>query len=287
MMETVAYYNGKISEVADMMVPLTDRGMLFGDGIYEATMAQHQTIFALAEHLVRFKQNLAAVMITPTWTDETLTNLLYDLLSRVDNESYMVYWQATRGTGPRQHHFPTNAKPNLMVMITPMSMSRERQTRAYQVRSELDVRSGLADIKTINLLPNVLAAQRAQAEGVDETIFYRLDANHQEIVTEGSKTNVHFIKAGQLITAPLDQRILPGIAREHLLTVAQRLGISVVERYFTITELKQADEVFITSSTLMAGRVQQIDHEPVGYQDEQHFKQLQTQLLAEWEAETN
>ena len=286
-METVAYYNGKVSEVAEMMVPLTDRGMLFGDGIYEATMAQRQKIFALPEHLARFTQNLAAVMITPTWTNEQLTTLLYELLARVDNGSYMVYWQVTRGTGPRQHQFPIDATPNLMVMITPMSMRLDRQTRDYQVRTELDVRSGLTAIKTLNLLPNVLAAQRAQAAGVDETIFYRLDNQQQAIVTEGSKTNVHLIKAGQLITSPLDQRILPGIAREHLLQAARALGMPIVERYFTIAELQQADEVFITSSTLMAGRVNELDGVPVGYQDEQRFMQLQAYLLAEWEAQTN
>ncbi|MCT0001348.1 aminotransferase class IV [Weissella cibaria] len=285
-METVAYYNGKISEIDDMMIPMTDRGFTFGDGVYDATMARNQKIFALDEHLDRFWRSMAAVLITPYFTREELTNILNDLLTNVTGEAYMIYWQVTRGTGRRSHSFPLDATPNLAVMITPMSLDRGKQERPYRLRTELDIRSGLTHVKTINLLPNVLAAQRAMQESVDETVFYRMTENGDTRVTEGSKTNVHMIKAGKLITAPTDKLILPGIARQHLLQVARSLGMPVEERAFTVAELKTADEVFITSSTMMAGRVVSIDGESVGQRDEAHFIPLRTKLVDEWYAET-
>lgn len=231
-METVAYYNGQISEIDDMMIPMTDRGFTFGDGVYDATMARNQKIFALGEHLERFWRSMAAVMITP------------------------------------------------------MPLDRDKQERPYRLRTELDIRSGLTHVKTINLLPNVLAAQRAMQESVDETVFYRMTENGDTRVTEGSKTNVHMIKAGKLVTAPTDKLILPGIARQHLLQAARSLGMPVEERAFTVAELKTADEVFITSSTMMAGRVVAIDGESVGQRDEAHFLPLRTKLVDEWYAET-
>lgn len=192
----------------------------------------------------------------------------------------------TRGSGERHHSFPKDAKPNLFVTITPMTVTREAQTRDFRIQTEEDIRSYMAHVKTLNLLPNVLSAQRAAEAGVDETVYYRICADGSTRVTEGSHTNVHMIKDGKLVTAPTDKLILPGIARVHLLQAARDLGMPVEERAFTKEELLTADEVFITSSLLFAGRVVSIDGQVAGQRAGELFIPLRERLIDEWFEET-
>lgn len=285
-MNNIAYYNGKESLLEDMMIPATDRGYYFGDGVYDATVVRHHKLFALDEHLDRFWRSMDAVIITPDFTKDELATLLNRLSSKVSNETYMVYWQVTRGSGERHHSFPKDAKPNLFVTITPMTVTREAQTRDFRIQTEEDIRSYMAHVKTLNLLPNVLSAQRAAEAGVDETVYYRICADGSTRVTEGSHTNVHMIKDGKLVTAPTDKLILPGIARVYLLQAARDLGMPVEERAFTKEELLTADEVFITSSLLFAGRVVSIDGQAAGQKAGELFIPLRERLIDEWFEET-
>jgi D-alanine transaminase len=143
-----------------------------------------------------------------------------------------------------------------------------------------DKRFYYCNIKTINLLPAVLANQKAEEAGCDETIFHR-----GERVTECSHSNVHIIKDGKLKTAPCDELILPGITRAHILGICKREGIEVIEEPFTLSEMMEADEVFFSSSSALTCRVKEIDGVPVGMKDEATFARIRDGYQAEVRAE--
>jgi D-alanine transaminase len=284
-MQTLAYYNGQISEIDEMMIPLNDRGNYFGDGAYDATVARNHVIFGLDAHIERFFNSMAAVAIEPTFTRDELRELLQELTQKLSTDSHMVYWQITRGTALRAHQFPTASTPNLTVTIRPIAINRADQLRDYTIRTEADIRFYMAHVKTLNLLPNVLAFERAVQAGVDETVFYR-EVGDTTRVTEAAHSNIHIIQDGKLVTAPADNLILGGIARQQLLAAAQRLGIPVEERAYTLNELREADEIILSNSALFAGRVIQVDGKPAGGRAGELFLPLQQHVIDEWFAAT-
>lgn len=284
-MQTLAYYNGQISEIDEMMIPLNDRGNYFGDGVYDATVARNHRIFGLQAHIERFFNSMAAVEIEPNFTREDLKVLLQDLTEKLSTDSHMVYWQITRGTAVRAHQFPQQGTPNLTVTIRPIDINRSEQLRDYTIRTEPDIRFYMAHVKTLNLLPNVLAFERAVQAGVDETVFYR-EVGDSTRVTEAAHSNIHIIQNEKLVTAPADNLILGGIARQQLLAAAQELGIPVEERAYTLAELREADEIILSNSALFAGRVTEVDGQPAGRRAADIFLPLQQRVVDEWFAAT-
>lgn len=285
-MQTLAYYNGKISEIDEMMIPLTDRGNYFGDGVYDATVVRNYRIFGVDEHIERFFNSMAAVEIQPPFTRDELKNLLQELVEKLAPTSHLVYWQITRGSALRAHQYPVASAPNLTVTVMPNPVTRELQMRNHAIRTEEDIRFYMANVKTLNLLPNVLAFERAVQAGVDETVFYRKLADGQTRVTEAAHSNIHIILDGALVTAPADNLILGGIARKHLLAAAHELNLPVVERAYTLAELQRADEIILSSSGLFAGRVTEIDGVPAGGRAPELFLPLQERVIDEWFALT-
>ncbi|WP_458863403.1 aminotransferase class IV [Acidaminobacterium chupaoyuni] len=279
-MENLGYYNGKIGLIEEMTVPMTDRGLFFGDGVYDATCAVNHTLFALEDHMNRFTNSLAGVRIKPTQTREELTALLCELVKKVDSDCVMVYWQMTRGSYLRGHAFPPEEiKPNLLVFITPFQMGPFDRTLRLITRE--DTRYYHCNIKTLNLLPNVLAAQATKEAGCDEVVFHRGDR-----VTEGCHSNIMMISGGALCTPPADELILPGITRKHLMQTAEQLGMPVREAPFTVEELMQADEVLVTSSGSLCSRVTHIDGKPVGGRAGEMLRRLQLAYGKRFNAET-
>ena len=278
-MQDVAYYNGTIGRVDEVQAPITDRGFYFGDGVYEAAMVVNRKIFALSDHLDRFYNSLAQVRIDPPMEREQLSDVLWDLVRRLEPDvSYLLYWQVTRGCAHRMHPFPPNSKANLMAFAEPCAL--DAQDRPLRVLTVEDTRFLHCNIKTINLLPAVMANQKAEAAGCDEAIFHR-----GERVTECSHSNVHIITNGTLKTAPADNLILPGITRAHILKICEKVGIPVVEAPFTIEEMMRADEVFFSSSSALTCRIKEIDGKPVGMKDEKTFAMIRDAYQAELEAE--
>lgn len=280
-MKTVGYYNGNIGEIEEMMVPMNDRAMYFGDGVYDATYAAKRKIFELEGHMERFFNSFKAMEIPFRMTREELAAELQKCVDLMDSDGeVMVYWQATRGTGMRNHLFPTDGKPaNLLITVREVPLSDLRTP--YKVITLEDTRFLHCNIKTLNLIPSVIANQRAKEAGCQEAIFHRGDR-----VTECAHSNVHILKNGKFITAPTDNLILPGITRKHLLRICQEQGIPYEERIFSLAEVFDADEIIISSAGTLGVGVCEVDGKAVGGRDPELLKRLQKAAVADFEKET-
>jgi D-alanine transaminase len=273
-MKTLAYYNGEIAPIDELRIPINDRVCWFGDGVYDATLAKNHVIFALSEHLDRFFNSAALIEIPLSFSKAWLEDLLKELVRKLDSPNQFVYWQATRGTADRVHNFP-DTSANLWVMLRPFVLPD--LTQKVKLITEEDIRFQLCNIKTLNLLPNVLASERAKRAGCYEAVFHR-----GERVTECAHSNVHLLKDGVFRTAPTDNLILPGIARAHLIAHCLKLGIPVSETPFTVTELMSADEVIISSSSRFCLSASHINEREVGGKAPELLAKLRESLLNEF-----
>ena len=251
-MLTNAYYNGLFTTRDKIRISLTDRAVFFGDGIYDAAIGRGGKIFMLDEHLERFYSNAKTLDIPIKTTQKELENILLKLAALSPYECYFVYFQLTRFSSERAHAYPDTDDSNLLVTVTdqePPSLNKH-----LRLTVEKDLRHEMCNVKTINLLPSVLASRKASILGFDEVILHR-----NGVVTECAHSNVHILSGGTVITHPLDNYILPGISRKHMLSVCKRLGIPVLERAFSLYELFKADEILVTSSSKLALTVRQVD----------------------------
>lgn len=262
-MKDIAYYNGEFAPIDEMKIPLNDRGNYFGDGVYEAVYARHHKPFALDDHFARLKLSLEMAEIEAPLPFEALGALVCEVAGRVDAREQVVYIQVTRGTYPRMHRFPpAGIKPNLL-MFSHSNFMRRDLTKEVRLRTQQDERWQNCNIKSLNLLANVFAAQRAFEAGCEETVFYR-----EGIVSECSSSNIFIIQNGVLRTAPLGRKLLAGVTRKHFLQLAREMGMAVREEAFTVEEMLAADEVFTCSTSTHGARVCEIDGKPVGGRDE-------------------
>ena len=278
-MKTLGYYDGKIDELENMKVPMLDRACYFGDGIYDATYSRNKKIFAVDEHIDRFYHGLERVKIKFSMTKNRLKELLYELVGYTDDDELFVYWQVTRGEGIREHSYNDDMTGKLWVMLKPQPIVDMSQ-KIVLVTHE-DIRYTLCDIKTLNLLPNVLFSQYAKERGAHECILHRGNR-----VTECAHSNVHIIKDGALITPPADRFILKGVAREHLIKACNALGIAVKIHPFTLEEVYGAEEVIITSSGSLCLQAQSVDGIAVGGKQQELIIALQSYLLEEFRSAT-
>ena len=256
-MKTLGYYNGMIDELDRIQVPMLDRACYFGDGVYDVTYSRNYRIYALEEHVDRFFQSADLLSITPTLSKKELADLLCDLVKRLDCGNLWVYFQFSRGTAPRSHAFPQNTQANLWIMLKPAEI-RNVYTPMRCITLE-DTLFYHCNIKTLNLLPNVIATQKTVEAGVDEAILHR-----SEYVTECAHSNLSILKNKTLITHPANHLILAGTGRAHLIATCRRHGIAVEERQYTLTELFEADEILITSASALCMQVVEIDQKAVG-----------------------
>ncbi len=278
-MKRLGYYNGNYGPLEEMTVPMNDRVSWFGDGVYDAGPCRNYHIFALDEHVDRFFRSAAALQIVMPVTKDELKNLLNELVREMDTGNLFVYYQVTRGTGIRKHAF-TEGPGNLWVTLTPAEIS-DGHTPIQLVTTE-DTRFLHCNIKTLNLIPSVMASQKAAEAGCAEAVFYRPGGR----VTECAHSNVHILKNGTLYTAPTDNLILPGIARAHLLRACAALDIPFREEAFYLDDLMNADEVIVTSSSNLCLRADMIDGKPVGGGDSTLYNRLREYLLEEFYAAT-
>lgn len=274
-MKTLGYYNGVIDELDKIQVPMLDRGCYFGDGVYDVCYSRNYRIYALEEHVDRFLKSAKLLRITPCIARNELIELLYSLLQKMDDGNLWVYFQMTRGTALRGHAFPKDVPANLWVMLKPAEIADVY--KPMRCISLEDTRFLHCNIKTINLIPSVMATQAAVDAGADEAILHR-----GEIVTECAHSNVSILKDGVLYSHPTDNLILAGTARAHLLACARAFGMRVVEEPYTLTDLMEADEVLITSTSALCMRVLELDGKPVGGRDGNTVKRLQNALLRDY-----
>lgn len=279
-MINLGYYNGKFDLIENMTVPMNDRGCYFGDGIYEATMCRNHIIFTLEDHIDRCYNSAEALKINIPHTKAKLAEILSDMVKKVDGEELLLYWQYTRGTAPRSHVFGDDLTANLWIYIRPIAAPDTKHRVKLTVLP--DTRFLHCDIKTLNLIPAVMAATEAENRGCREAVLHRNGR-----VTECAHSNVHILKDGVLHTAPADNLILPGITRAHLIRLCRSNGIPVAEEPYNLDELMSADEILVTSSTKFLVAADEIDGQKVGGKAADIVEQLQKGLLDEYMKETS
>lgn len=278
-MKNLGYYNGKYDEIENMVIPMNDRVCYFGDGVYDATSSRNYKIFALDEHIDRFYNSAALLQIEIGYTKDELKDILRDMVSKMDAGENFVYWQVTRGTAKRDHIFPADTKSNLWITITHKDVI-DIYEKITLITLE-DTRFLHCNIKTLNLIPSVMASQKAKEAGCTEAVFHRSGR-----VTECAHSNVHILQNGIFRTAPTDNLILPGIARAHLIKACKKLGIPVDETPFTVEELMEADEIIVSSASTFGRSAKEIDGKPAGGKAPRLLKQLQDEVMREFLAET-
>jgi D-alanine transaminase len=274
-MKNLGYYNGETGLIEEMRVPMTDRACFFGDGVYDTALSHNGVIFALDEHIDRFFRSAGLLEITPPFSKGELAGLLNRLNGKVDGPTKFVYWQVSRGTALREHAFAPGIQANLWVTVEPTELQDTR--KPVRLITVEDTRFLHCNIKTLNLIPNVLAAEKARQKGAAEAVFHRGDR-----VTECAHSNVHIIKNGVFQTPPADNLILGGITRAHLLVMCRKLGIPTKEEPFTVAELFDADEVIVAACTSFCLSASHIDGKPVGGRAPVLLKKLQDGMLAEF-----
>jgi D-alanine transaminase len=260
-MSDIAWVNGVITSLDDAKVSFLDRGYLFGDGVYEVLKVCNSRIFAIKEHLDRLDRSMEAIRIRPTWNRSELDGLIRDLAAKSELLDARIYIQVTRGVGPRKQEFSSELTPTLAIFIAPLQPFPE-ETRKTGVKAitVADERWAHPHIKTLNLLPNVLARQQAEEAGAFEAILIR-DGG---LVTECSSSNVFAVINDTIITPPTDGRILPGVTRDLLLRAAREANYSVKEDYLVLPELQSATEIFITNTGVEILGVVELDSKLVG-----------------------
>ena len=260
----ICYLNGEFIPRSSASVPVEDRGFVFGDGVYEVWRVINGRLFETDRHLARLEFGLRELRISAP--DIARREVLLEVAERVLGESGLsegesaLYLEVTRGVAPRAHAFPAaGTAPTVFVMANRIKPADELRQKGAAAITAQDIRWLRCDIKTIQLLPNVLAKQAATERGAAEAIMVR-----DGVVTEGSHANVVAVFAGVIRTHPLNNFILPGITRGVVLELARTMGIEVVERAFSQTELYEADELFIVGTTTDVMPIVRVDDRAIG-----------------------
>ena len=260
MVDGIVWLDGELTDFHSAKVSLEDRGYEFGDGVYEVVRVYNHQPFALTEHLARLQDSAAGIELELPFSTAEFAKLAHDLLERSGIENAEVYIQVTRGTARRNHLFPQNVKPTIVVGVRPsLQVPRELWATGCRAITLPDERWTRCNLKTICLLPNVLAKNRARRAGAFEALLIR-----DGILTEGTTCNVFLCRERDLITPIADNRILPGITRAMTIKLACDDGFNVIERNIKAEELFGAQEVFITSTSAELMPVVEIDDQRIG-----------------------
>jgi D-alanine transaminase len=263
-MSRIAYINGRYRPTAQATVPVEDRGYQFADGVYEVCEVRGGRLVDERRHMARLARSLGELRIALPMSLAALSLVMHETVRRNRVSDGIVYVQVTRGVARRDFPFPVPAaKPSVVVLARSSDRTRlEAMAReGIAVVTMPDIRWGRVDIKSIALLPNVLAKQAAREAGAWEAWL----VDEAGRVTEGASSNAWIVSAeGTLITRPLGTDILPGITRAVVIDVAGAHGMALAERPFTVAEAHAAREAFITSASQIVLPVTRIDGRPVG-----------------------
>lgn len=256
------YLNGEFLPRSDARLSIDDRGFIFGDGIYEVTRVVDGALFESNRHMRRLGRGLADMRLSPSETLADIEEISLRLLRENDmtEGECMIYLQITRGAAPRTHYFPPANTP-CTVFLAPQrfTVPHDKRATGVSVVTTPDTRWSRCDIKTVNLIPAVLARQYAVDCGVFEAIFVRDSA-----ITEGSHTNFFGVLDGELRTYPASNYILGGVTREVVIEIARETGVPIAERPFHVQDLPRLEEAFLTGTTTDVMPVVQIDGRQVG-----------------------
>lgn len=263
-MSQTVYLNGRYLPIEEAQVSVLDRGFMLGDGVYELIPVFARKPFRLEEHLRRLQHSLDGIRLPNPMNEAAWRTVIARMIELQPADDQSVYLQITRGAAPRDHAFPKNTPPTVLVisnaMNPPDAMQMEHGICA--VSSE-DIRWGRCDLKTLNLLPNVLAKQKAIEAGCVECILFRRD-EHDGILAEGAASSIFVVKDGVLLAPVKDHHILPGVTYDLVLELAAANGFPFEVRDIHESEVRAADELWLTSSGREVQAIVRLDGLPVG-----------------------
>ncbi len=260
-MRAIASVNGEIVPLQEARIAALDRGFLFGDSVYEVIRVYRGKPFLLEDHLARLRRSLQAIRL-PFSDLDGLRQRVLQLIARFGFQEAILYIQITRGADvTRQHAFPEQAQPLEFFYIEDFEDHYEPlRQQGVAVITHPDLRWERCDIKSTNLLPNVLAAQAAKEAGAYEALLYLPDGT----LLEGSRTSCFGVMEGKLLTAPSTPNILPGITRALVLRLAREMDIAVQEQVLRLADLPRVSELFLTGTTSEILPVVRVDGQMVG-----------------------
>lgn len=255
------YLNGSYLPLAEAKISPLDRGFLFGDGVYEVIPVYSRRPFRQAEHLQRLDNSLTAIRLANPHAPAEWGAIVERLIASTPWQDQAVYLQVTRGVEEkRDHPFPLDASPTVFAMVMPLvTPSASLREQGVAAITATDIRWLRCDIKSLNLLPNVLLRQEAVDAGVTETILIR-----DGYLKEGTAANIFIVKDGVLLAPPKGNLMLPGITYDVVLELAAAHGLPVEIREIPAAELSSADEVWMTSSPKEVLAITSLDGQPVG-----------------------
>lgn len=257
---TVYFMDGQFMEREAVTISVEDRGYYFGDGVYEVIKVYEGELYTAKEHIERLFQSAMKVKMTIPYTEGQLMEVAQELITRNSITVGHIYLQVTRGNSPRTHQFP---EPAIAPVVMAYAVNNPRPIAALEdgvaVKSIEDIRWLRCDIKSLNLLGNVLAKQEAYEANCVEALLHR-----DGVVTEGSSSNLFGIKNGVVYTHPATNLILNGITRRVVLGLCQELGIQLEEQSFTFEEAFEMDELFLTSTTAEVTPITSVDGRQIG-----------------------
>jgi len=256
----MVFLNGTFLPLEEAKVPVLDRGFIFGDGVYEVVPVYSKVPFRLEEHLARLERSLAAVGIGNPYTREQWRGYIAALVARQPFEDQAVYFQVTRGVAKRDHAFPKHAQPTVFMMSNPLVPPPAAQVESGAAAiTARDNRWLRCDIKSISLIGNVLLRQLSAEADAVETILFR-DGK----LTEASSSNVFVVKDGTIQSPPKNELILPGITYDVVVELARANGLPLEFRDIAETDVRAADEIWVTSSSKEVLAVVRLDGQAVG-----------------------
>lgn len=255
----VAMIQDKIVPAEQLEPVYLDRGVYFGDGVYEVLRSYNGKIFALEEHLQRFVHSLAAIEITRVDIDQIHSRIRV-AFDAAGISNAKIYFHITRGSAPRDHNWGASLKPNFFLTVTELADDTEAKTKGIAVSTHPDWRWKRCDIKSLNLLPNVLARADAARKGCAEAIL----VDEADLITEGAGSAFFAISAHALQTAPLTANILPSITRKFAIEAGKNIGLEIVEKSLTPQQASRADELFIAVTTKDIVPVVEFDGKLIG-----------------------
>lgn len=262
-MSRVAYVNGAYSAHGEAVVHIEDRGFQFADGVYEVWSVFDGKLADFEGHMTRLHRSLNALRIEIPMSAAALGVVLRETIRRNRVRDGLVYLQVTRGTASRDHAFPADIAPSVVVTAKRLDLAKGQAMAAKGAAgvTQPDIRWGRCDIKTVGLLPNVLAKQAARERGAYECLMY----DEMGLVTEGSSTNAWIVdEDGRLRTRDTQANILRGVTREAILKLVQAEDIELDERPFSVEEAKRAREVFVTAASAFVMPLVSLDGVKIG-----------------------
>jgi D-alanine transaminase len=257
----IAYVNGTFCELDQARVSVEDRGFQFGDSVYEGITTYGGEPFLLAEHLRRLRNSARAIHLPVPLSDEQITEVVREGVRRSGFDDVHIYMQLTRGVASRSHAFPAGAEPTVvMTFKAAIRVPADVRAQGVALMSRPDNRWGWCNVKTVMLLPNVLAKQEALDRGAYDALFVGPD----QVVYEASSSNVFLVRAGEVWTPQRSDKILPGITCDYIVESLPQLGIPGGGRVVCLNDVLKAEEVFLAGTTTETLGVVSVDGKPIG-----------------------